>query len=747
MATSTPIRITSTPPPAAPKGRTRKPSAKVLETQQALRTQTTATQLRQARTRATASQPHAEASSSTQQRIDDELPPFPTQRESISPVRGGGSAKLDEGTRIPPAPQKTPGQANIPHHERGATPSSYSSVQATNALQGTSISGGNNSFIFISQVPLGPDPDDGTRNVHWKVPRRTNTLFTGRRDVLGRIKNAIQDDLQQDGVFVITGLGGLGKSEICLKIANEMRSEFWAVFWVDVSSPDKAKSEFINVAGMLGQKVDSIEGTCRLLANTRKRCMLILDNADDPSFDYNAYLPSRMRGTMIMTSRYAECRRFNNIGWEALADLNTADCIELLLKAAEVPKERWGAETKGAEDVVRVVQSHTLALIQAGAYVARRHCKLADYHAEFQRQRARLLEFSSTQARSHYGNVYATFEASADVLSHDALDLLGVVSALSYSFLPVSLFESAWRGSQQARGRVADSGPGLGDLSSWDVSQPYRVIDLTGSETGLDVLDKSHMLQLPTFIGAKNNAWDAYLLNEALYLLQSLSLITRMEQDGASGLSMHPLVHAWARERQTEEARRANWLSAGCVITLAARGFPRREKIEQSVQTHVQSWVDERIEKSISWCGERDAMALVWSCSWMLIQMRDDRRLHNLLEVQFRNSGLDRTRLECSLVPLYHLWAQSYCLSGEPKLAVELMEYVVERRRETLDERHANRLAAEYLFAIANREIGKTQKAIELLDHAVKVQTTMLTETHPFRLASQHELAGTCLAI
>lgn len=105
----------------------------------------------------------------------------------------------------------------------GATPSSYSSVQATNALQGTNISGGTNNFLF--QVPPEPDPDDGTRNVHWKVPRRLNTLFTGRTDILSRIKNAIQNDPQQDGVFVITGLGGLGKSEICLKIANEMRSE------------------------------------------------------------------------------------------------------------------------------------------------------------------------------------------------------------------------------------------------------------------------------------------------------------------------------------------------------------------------------------------------------------------------------------------------------------------------------------------------------------------------------------------
>ena len=106
-----------------------------------------------------------------------------------------------------------------------AAPSSQASVQAANALQGFTINGGHNKFSFTHQEPSRPDPDNGTPNVHWKVPRRTNTLFCGRTKLLGRIKCAIQDDSQRDGVFVITGLGGLGKSEICLKIANEMRSE------------------------------------------------------------------------------------------------------------------------------------------------------------------------------------------------------------------------------------------------------------------------------------------------------------------------------------------------------------------------------------------------------------------------------------------------------------------------------------------------------------------------------------------
>lgn len=64
-------------------------------------------------------------------------------------------------------------------------------------------------------------------NVHWTVPRAANGLFVGRKELLKRIEHAL---LQNDSVshtttrrFVITGLGGLGKSEICLQFANQAR--------------------------------------------------------------------------------------------------------------------------------------------------------------------------------------------------------------------------------------------------------------------------------------------------------------------------------------------------------------------------------------------------------------------------------------------------------------------------------------------------------------------------------------------
>jgi phage/plasmid-associated DNA primase len=62
------------------------------------------------------------------------------------------------------------------------------------------------------------------------VPRPVNDLFTGRSELLLRIQKAIHCDQtsspSKQKRFVITGLGGQGKSEICLMVASQMRAEY-----------------------------------------------------------------------------------------------------------------------------------------------------------------------------------------------------------------------------------------------------------------------------------------------------------------------------------------------------------------------------------------------------------------------------------------------------------------------------------------------------------------------------------------
>lgn len=73
------------------------------------------------------------------------------------------------------------------------------------------------------------DQPEPAGNVHWMVPRAVNTLFTGRIELLDRIQKALRGNRtskpETQRRFVITGLGGLGKSEVSLHVANSMQEE------------------------------------------------------------------------------------------------------------------------------------------------------------------------------------------------------------------------------------------------------------------------------------------------------------------------------------------------------------------------------------------------------------------------------------------------------------------------------------------------------------------------------------------
>jgi hypothetical protein len=67
-------------------------------------------------------------------------------------------------------------------------------------------------------------------NVHWIVPCPINSLFTGCGELLYRIQKAIYSDYtsspDMQKRFVISSLGRLGKSEICLQVASQIREEY-----------------------------------------------------------------------------------------------------------------------------------------------------------------------------------------------------------------------------------------------------------------------------------------------------------------------------------------------------------------------------------------------------------------------------------------------------------------------------------------------------------------------------------------
>jgi hypothetical protein len=182
-------------------------------------------------------------------------------------------------------------------------------------------------------------------------------------------------------------------------------SSFWGVFWVDVSSPYTAKNDFLALAKAFGSSVKSVEESLEALANTKDRWLLVLDNADDPEFDYATYIPSGNQGAVIMTSRIPACSQYSTLPAEALEGLDQKYSTQLLLKAARVPEESWHSCDRQVQAIVGLLGSHTLALIQAGAYIAEGYCRLDQYAQRYKRLRERLLKHYPKQQQSRYRHV------------------------------------------------------------------------------------------------------------------------------------------------------------------------------------------------------------------------------------------------------------------------------------------------------------------------------------------------------
>ncbi|KAJ6197791.1 kinase subdomain-containing protein [Bipolaris maydis] len=573
-----------------------------------------------------------------------------------------------------------------------------------------------------------------SKNVHWIVPRLVNSLFTGRLELVDRIQSALRNNepgTPKEKLLVITGIGGIGKSEVCLKVASLVREDFWGVFWVDVGSPSTAKNSFLAIAKALGSPAESVKESLQALANMPNRWLLILDNADNPAFDYAAYIPSGAQGAVIMTSRVPECSQYSTLPTEALEGLEEEDSIQLLLKTARVPQEAWQACREQAQAVVQLLRSHTLALIQAGAYIAEGYCQLNQYAGKYKQLRKRLLKHYPRQQQSRYQHIYATFEASISVLNdsedevgRDALDLLGVLSMLHSSVLPLDVFLGAWKGAR--------------DVIKTDEGQTAEIDDLR----------LWHVSQLPEFIDQQADEWDDYRLNRASALLVSLSLVTRHRLEDLNGLSMHSLAHAWAKDRLGQDQQQAAVLGITPldpsrenvqIWDLAARNLGYLGDARQAVELleHIVKVKETTLaETHPSRLASQHALAGAYDANGQLKEAVE------LLEhvVKMRETTLAETHPD--RLASQHALAGAYRANGQTKEAVELLEHVVKVEETTLAETHPDRLASQHALAGAYRANGQTKEAVELLEHVVKMRETTLAETHPSRLASQHELAG-----
>jgi tetratricopeptide (TPR) repeat protein/transposase-like protein/transcriptional regulator with XRE-family HTH domain len=262
-------------------------------------------------------------------------------------------------------------------------------------------------------------------NALWTVPYARNPHFTGREELLSQLEQLFAEvppdqpkSVRQAALIqtqAMTGLGGIGKTQIALEYAYRARVQgrYHDILWIAAASAETIVTSFVELARFLPTLVPQEEtnqhtivaAILRWLEQREPPWLLLVDNADDLSL-VQPYLPRQGNGHILLTTRA------HTVGTLASSvEVDTMGVMEgthLLLRRAHRFSAASPEKIDEAINVVLALAQFPLAIDQAGAYIEETGCSLHDYLHIYQQHRSALLARRGKQATSSYPESVAT---------------------------------------------------------------------------------------------------------------------------------------------------------------------------------------------------------------------------------------------------------------------------------------------------------------------------------------------------
>ncbi|MFC3515661.1 tetratricopeptide repeat protein, partial [Amycolatopsis halotolerans] len=292
----------------------------------------------------------------------------------------------------------------------------------------------------------GVPPQQATAFQH--RPRTTQLL----EQVLGRGDAAVLAGSSWVRTGVVSGLGGVGKTQVALDYAERVwrggEVGLWA--WITAGSREAIVSSYARLASDLTgiEDPDPEHGARRLLAwlaATAERWLVVLDDVQNPADLRGLWPPATPTGRVVVTTRRRDAALRGNGRHLIGVDTFTPAEAEAYLHAAlaDQPALRDGAVKLAAE-----LGHLPLALAQAGAYMLDRDLSCTDYLARWTDRRRNLEslfpEFDELPDE-HRATVAATWSLSVEQANQlepagIAATLLEVASMLDPNGIPSDVF-------------------------------------------------------------------------------------------------------------------------------------------------------------------------------------------------------------------------------------------------------------------------------------------------------------------
>jgi tetratricopeptide (TPR) repeat protein len=386
-------------------------------------------------------------------------------------------------------------------------------------------------------TPISPHDLQVSSDRFWTVPYRQNQFFTGREKLLEQISSYFFSHKGiNTPVVALSGLGGMGKTQMALEYAYRSSEHYHAIFWMNASSQNMLIADIIALADRLGipsrkdRESQAVVSFVKRWLSDHSHWLLILDAISDPSLAMDLF-PLKSSGYILLTTQASVSRA---VAYSVEVEkLSERDALTFLLRRSglqleEQPLSQIASEDiKVAQHICRELDGLPLALDQAGAYIEETGCSLTEYYQRYQKQQLAILSLRGSMSTEHPASVVTTWSLSFEHFAPRdpyAADLLRGCAFLAADAIPQDIF---LRGS-------AYLGPHLATL----------------------LIDETH--------------FDA-----AIKTLRRFSLVKR--QPRSQTISLHRLVQVVLRS-QMEPEMQVLW--AGRVVQALCAAFPHQQEQE-----------------------------------------------------------------------------------------------------------------------------------------------------------------------
>ncbi|KAJ7460331.1 hypothetical protein FB451DRAFT_1371778 [Mycena latifolia] len=519
-------------------------------------------------------------------------------------------------------------------------------------------------------------------------------IFHGRRVILDKMHQYFTQSLGKQDIFLLYGLGGSGKTQIALKFVEESASQFTDIFLIDTSTIETIDVGLKTIAATKSVGDSSADGL-QWLQGEHNEWLLLFDNADDPKLDLNKYFPQCSHGNILITSRNPGLCVYAG-SYSHVSDMEAPDAVDLLLRSAAKDTTDYHRET--AAQIVKVLHYLPLAIIQAGAFVAKSG-NLESYLALYAHNRARLLNERPAQSHDDYAwTVYTTWQISFDQLSQQAKTFLQLCSFLHYQGISEDIFKNA------SKYTLKPSGP-----SKVELELPFKLLSQISGPSGF---------------------WDPFFFMDVTNELRAYSLINFDSEKNV--LSIHPLVHDWTRTTLSNQEHHH------CMIMIV--GMSLAQLSDEDI-TLASQWMMPHIDVLMK--GKSHGIvdfALDYAKVYLFTGNAKTAELLELTVLKGRKELLGEEHPD-TLEAMYWL-AWTYDELGKLKEAEELDLEVFQKRKNVLGDNHPQTLSVMGNLALVYNRLGKLKEAEELAAVLLQKQRNVLGPNHPDTLTTMGTLAS-----